>query len=403
MIDNISISTNKKLRNYSTLALALFYTLLPFEYPLASLGVNSIIRYIGILSMGLSIIDIIINEKYKIRIDYRHKLLLCWLLLVFVSYLWSEGKQFFETYALIYLRNALMFLLISCVKYTRYEEKIIRNSYVLGGVFLLLYMTFVPGAVTYSAWQKRLTLAAGDTTLDQNYLAVLIAIPFAFVFYDFINNHSNNLIKRILMIIFCFGCLYYIIATGSRTGLLSITIMSLLSLKLNTKKNIIGIIITIALLFIVFPVIYQLMPSNLLDRFTVEAFTGRTGESGARLIIWKAAMNDVSFDPALIIGHGAGSAQVVVSKTTSHYSAIHNHYISQFIELGLVGITVIMTFMIKMLINVYVKRRDVAIAFLGIFIAAFFIDVLTTKSFWAIIIYVSIVISSYKSEESLND
>ena len=48
---------SRKLMHLSTYGLALFFILLPFEYPLAAIGTQSILMLVGVATMGLATID----------------------------------------------------------------------------------------------------------------------------------------------------------------------------------------------------------------------------------------------------------------------------------------------------------------------------------------------------------
>lgn len=390
---NQIINTNRKgVTHLSTYGLALFLFLTPFEYPLADLVTISPLRIVGLLAMGLAALDILMQKTLKL--DYRIMYVAFWLIYGLITYLWAIDETRWQSYYSIYLNNALMFLLFSMVLYTKHEADVLKKSMVLGVVVLLLYMTFVPNAVIYSDYQNRLTLNAGKDGLDQNYLAALMLVPFGIVFYNLCNANQKKMCK-IISIIFCLVIVYYVLLTGSRSGLIAILLIMLLSMSTSWKTRLsIGIPVLLIML-VVFTFVLQYIPEELLERFSLKALTGQEAESGTRLLIWEHALTSLK-DLKWIFGYGVGASQSVIGNIlgVGKDMAIHNHYIASLVEVGLCGSILLTLPVIKMIKKVLRKDKSVATAFLGILLMAFFIDVLTTKFFWSAMILLSICCSA---------
>lgn len=180
------------------------------------------LRIVGLLAMGLALIDILMQKT--VRLDYRIIYVALWLIYGLITYLWAIDETRWQSYYSIYLNNALMFLLFSMVSYTKDEAEVLKKSMVFGVGALLLYMTFIPNAVIYSTYQNRLTLNAGEDGLDQNYLAALMLISFGIVFYNLCNTKQKKM-RKIISIIFCLAIAYYILLTGSRPGLIAVLLL----------------------------------------------------------------------------------------------------------------------------------------------------------------------------------
>lgn len=390
---NQIINTDRKgVTHLSTYGLALFLFLTPFEYPLADLMSISPLRIVGLLAMGLALIDIIMQKTVKL--DYRIVYVALWLIYGLGTYLWAIDKTRWQSYYSIYLNNALMFLLFSMISYTKHEAEVVKKSMVFGVGALLLYMTFVPNAVVYSHYQKRLTLNAGTEGLDQNYLAALMLISFGVVFYNLCNVKQKKLYK-VLSITFCLVIAYYVLLTGSRSGLIAILLIVLLSMNTSWKTRLsIGIPVLLIML-VVFPFVVQYIPEELLERFSLKALTGQEAESGTRLLIWSQALTSLK-DFKWIFGYGVGASQSVIGNILGMGMdmAIHNHYIASLVEVGFCGFILLMIPVIKMIKETLKRDKSVATAFFGIILMAFFIDVLTTKFFWSAMILLSICCSA---------
>lgn len=402
MENTLTVKRSRRRMHLSTYLLALFFVLLPFEFPLASFGVGSILRYAGIAVMGLVVVDILMDNG-KIHFDYRCILLVLWIVLVFASELWAADEEGFSQFSGIYFRNALMFLLVCLIRYEERELHFLCKAFMLGLVLLLIYMTFVPGAVMYSAWQNRLTLVTDDKDgMDQNYLAAVISLPFGLFFYDLVNGKRQPW-TRVAELVVCAACVYYVFATGSRTGLLELTLIAIFCLGANWKKNLALSVTMVVLLFLLIPLLIEALPEDLTERFSLDALTGQTEESGSRLRIWKAAVQAI-VDGNWLLGYGAGSSETVIGRYLAVDSHVHNYYLAHILELGLMGFGLFTTMGVKMVLEVFRSRyRRVAVSFLGIVVTTLLLDVLTTKFFWSGMMLMSVAISVGRNKLELSE
>lgn len=376
----------KVIKHLSTYGLALFLFLTPFEYPLADLVSVSPLRLVGLLAMGLALADILIQHKF--RVDYRIIGIVLWVSYGLFSYFWAIDQTRWMSYYSIYLNNALMFLLLSTLTFTEYEVNFLKKSMVFGVGALLLYMTFVPNAVIYSDYQHRLTLNAGTEGLDQNYLAALMLVAFGLVFYDLCNGGQKKVYK-LVSIVFCAAVAYYAFLTGSRSGLIALLLIVLLSLNTSWKTRLSIGIPLVLFLFVVLPLIAQHVPEGLLDRFSLKALTGQEAESGTRLLIWRRALESLG-SVKVFVGYGAGASQTVIGNALGRGdAAIHNHYLAMVVETGIIGFLFMNVPIFKMFKDTFKKDKGAAVAFAGILLMAFFLDVVTTKFFWAALILLS--------------
>lgn len=393
---NPIIHTDRKgVTHLSTYGLALFLFLTPFEYPLADLVSISPLRIVGLLAMGLAVLDILMQKTLKL--DYRVIYVAFWLIYGLITYLWAIDETRWQSYYSIYLNNALMFLLISMVSYTKHEAEVLKKSMVFGIGALLLYMTFIPNAVIYSTYQNRLTLNAGEDGLDQNYLAALMLISFGIVFYNLCSNTTQKIIYKIMSIVFCLAIAYYVLLTGSRSGMIAICLIVLLSMNTSWKTRLAVGIPIILFLLVFLPRISKYIPKTIMDRFTLSALTGQEDESGTRLLIWHRALSALK-DLKWIFGYGVGASQTVVGNALGRGdAAIHNHYIAMIVEFGIIGFLLINVPILTMLKKIAKKDKSIVVAFVGILIMAFFLDVVTTKFFWSAMILLSACCSAPKS------
>lgn len=382
----------------SAYGMFLFFLLLPFEYPLATFGLGSILRYVGIAVMGLAAVDIL-QKGGKVRMDHRIILLLLWMVYAIISGIWCADTSRYSYYISMYINNALMFLVVTAVPYTYKDVELIRKGFVGGTIALLLYMTFIPGAVVSSSWQSRLTLAyKGRELLDQNYLAALMVMQFGIVLYDFLNEKKREF-TRVMMAVFCLAVIYYILRTGSRGGLLAAGVVTFLCMCMGLKKRSKAMWIILGVVLVLAPAVLSALPDDLLERFSLDAMLGNTSESGGRLQIWKIAWEAIK-SGNIIFGYGAGAAETVIGWRYRDDAATHNALIAQMLELGVVGLGLLLSLIVNMFRETWRNQdRALCFAFCGIAVISMFLDVLTTKFFWGAMMMVSVQISAHNTHK----
>lgn len=396
-------SNTKMIRHSSTYGLYLFVLLLPFEYLMAQFGIGSILKYIGILTMGLAVLDIIMLYDMKIRLNYRTTTIIIWIIYVLFSILWAIDDAGAKYYASMYINNALMFLFISVLEYTESEKELFKKAFLVGGAAFLFYMTFVPGAVVYSSWQHRLTIAAldGSELLDQNYLSALLLIPFALIFSDLIEKKIGT-IAKIIQIIYCTMIIYYVVATGSRSGLIAICFIVACVLKKNAKKHAFALIVIIGIGIMLLPLLVETISLDMLERYSFNAMTGQTSESDDRLIIWEIAIQSLNNIVRALVGYGAGSAEKIVGMSYFKEASIHNFFLAHMVEFGFIGSIMLFSMLFRIIKDL--KKYwyiDYLVGFLGIMIMGLFLDLLTTKFFWTSLMMSTVCISG-KKERIMN-
>ena len=380
----------------SAVGMVLFFLMLPFEYPLAELSVYSPLRYVSVLVMGLALLDIFFSDGI-LRLDKRIIMVLAWLAFAVLSYLWCATKEGYREHISIYFNNTAMFLLVSAVSYSNKSYKLAENSFIAGTVLLLLYMTFVPGATAESEWQSRLTLAFdGEALLDQNYLAALMTMQYGMLLYDILVEKERKK-HRILKFAIIVAILYYTLRAGSRGGLLSMGVITIICVALGVKKNLWKILLLIVAALFVVPYMLTFIPETVLERFSLEALLGQTEESGSRLEIWTVAWEAVR-SRNFVLGYGAGNAQAIIGREYTRDAATHNAYLAQLLELGIVGLGlfggVMWSTARELFQNKYIR---LGVAFVGILVTGMFLDVITTKFFWAAMMLVTMRINSNRN------
>ena len=68
--------------------------------------------------------------------------------------------------------------------------------------------------------------------------------------------------------------------------------------------------------------------------------------------------------------------------------------------LGIIGFLLINVPILKMVIQTRKNDKKISVAFMGILVMAFFIDVITTKFFWSAMILISVICSSHREKNN---
>lgn len=392
---------NKKLMHLSTYGLALFFILLPFEYPLAALGTQSVLMLVGVATMGLAVVDLVALQGVRTKLTSRIVLMTIWVAYAGFTAIWCNYQSAYSYFYMMYLKNCLMFILIGMIDYDKQEATFIKKATVLGVGLLMLYMTFVPGATRYSNYQHRLELVAGNSNLDENYLAAILLIGFGFVLYWLVSQKNANKKAKGIALLYCAGCIYYIFATGSRSGLISAMIILIIVLAGNIKRNTLIVLLLVLLVIIVYPYIIELLPAELASRYSIVAMMGKTSESSPRMLIWAGLLGKLK-GIRVLVGFGAGSSAPITREVYVNNAAAHNFYIGQIVEFGVIGCGLIFTAIFGMGKRLLRDKNIDCLAVLcGTMTMGMFLDLLTTKFFWAAMMLACIIV--YASENTVQD
>ena len=141
----------------------------------------------------------------------------------------------------------------------------------------------------------------------------------------------------------------------------------------------------------------MLLPADLAERYSIAALTGQTTESSPRMMIWMGLLSKLK-GFRILFGFGAGSASPITREVYRFNAAAHSFYIAHIVELGVIGLALFVTLIIKMAIKL-VKTKELGCfaILIGIMVIGFFLDLLTTKFFWSVMMLATVCISAQKT------
>ena len=312
-----------------------------------------------------------------------------------LTFAWAPGNpDMFQ-----YIKMIAYFLLITTVAFNAVEVKTIMLFQCIMGVvvagILCTTTTTMMAQGEYLTDTKRAVLQVGDELIDPNYAAMLM-FP-AFIYATKMLLSGKKLYERAIHAVILVICLYALLRSGTRGGLLAIIAGALFyffSGKQGMSKRI-GIAIFVLIGgAILFPYIFELLPETVQRRFSIEALL-RNGGSG-RSDIWKACIAGVGDSlMTLLFGHGKGATMTALGV------ASHNFLLDQLYNGGILALVLLSMFIGTLFAkagrngNVYAKSLLVAY-----FAMMMTVSVGANMYFWTGMAFV--VLLSNWNEETLN-
>lgn len=357
--------------------LAAYCSLIPLENVLSASYGGSINKYIGFAIMAVICLSILQKRRIGLNTHIPYSFY-AFFAIVLISniYIFDEGGWNSGKIVL-----SMVFFLVIILQYhinTR-EYELISISMILVAVVLSIMVAFGTGMSVVVV--GRASLSIGGQIIDQNNLAVSIAIPCIIVF-DKIWTSDKRL--RLVSVLAFIVMIYAILLTGSRGGLMAFIAAIIVYIMVIQRKNkwqSIAVMLLFAILFSFF--LEKYLPSSLLSRFTIQD-VAKNGGSG-RTEIWMNALRIFESSPTnrKLFGYGFGTFPYVYSRYCYRFSAAHNDFVQVIIELGVVGLFSFLFMWWAFFKKVMSKSNALAVALLVcVFVASFSMEMLVKKMLW---------------------
>lgn len=354
---------------------------------------QALTKYLALLIISVLLLKGAFENKLK-RPDTVTAIL--WSLFVLwsvLSMLWAIDLQT----TLSSIRNAvgllIFYLILSSYKIHWKEYETLKWFIVAGGIFAGAFSLFSYQELYRSAADiDRMAVTIGKHSSGLNSLAYSLLLPVA-VCLEKILEQRKKLIKGILCI--CFAIIVFcIILTGCRAVMVGVAAIFAITI-LSTRQKISFLTVLIIIGMIIAPFI----PDFFFTRWDEALDTGGAG----RLDIWYIGFKAL-IEKYLPIGAGLGNFPMAFdefSHINPHFlktgRAAHNTYLGIFVELGIIGISLMILAMWKSYRQIQSPFKNkvttdsimLKSAFWGIIIAAFAGDSTWDKSFWLLFILIS--------------
>ncbi len=261
----------------------------------------------------------------------------------------SWGTEILKTYIML----IMMSFMFTYLNNNEYKFRRAYQAYVLGavvatGIIISNYLSGVTGP-----YYNRYTVENIET--DNMAIILALAIPMAV----WLHTQYQNLLAKLLNVLFVPWIFYGIFLTGTRTGLVTgmIGIMYLAftqrKASFNLKLIYVGLAISLAVSVI------ALAPKASVERIFSVGKSLSSGDLNYREVIWQHSLSAWSDSP--LIGNGTGSLGTVLNPYHVEFKWAHNAYLQILAENGLIGLFIYLMMLASLLY--YVLKCDLETKF----------------------------------------
>lgn len=367
--------------------------LVPFDEIAVMSGEAQGATYTRILGIAVATVFILNTFTARKALKLRKHILItaCFIFFSVCSISWALSWEVAAIRIPMALNLLLLYGSAAMITVNRQHLRWIFLASITGGTIasiysIYLYLTF---KISFNTIERG-ALVIGENETDPNQLAFCLLMPLALALYQ--TSEAKSLKGRLIGILVCLILTIGIIITGSRGGMLGLTIIVLSFLqKFNWKRVIlIGIVISIT---------YVVAAETVINRFAIAVESGGAG----RTSIWKVGLAAVEQSP--LYGYGLSNFPLAYNEFRSVEPSqgvsrgSHSIYIGTLVELGVIGLFLLIYTLVehfKILIRCRGAESDaLKAALLAMLVAAVFLDVLWRKSLWLSLIVIAMY-SSYR-------
>lgn len=287
-----------------------------------------------------------------------------------LSCFWTPRENAFS--AIIPTLAAFLFLILQLqFDYSERQYAIFKDAFIIQwGVLILLCCCFG----TYM--DGRFWLQSATSGADPNYLSGWFIIPVCFGIEKLISKNTGLVIKTCLSVLLGMT-VYFVFQSGSRSGLIAVTVGAtcsvLYTIKSSIRKNPIQAIVILVLFILLIVCAIQNMPEIMVTR--LENSNANLGGRGGLWIKLLSSYFDSGIGIVTGLGYGA-----TVYYNEGHVTA-HNTYLDVLFNTGVIGVFCIMSFLISSFRRIVKDRPYTAIAFGAMTILSLTLSSLNTRFF----------------------
>lgn len=353
--------------------------LLPFDQLLSITDSSATLtKFLGILTILILCLKGLFEKKFK-KPDTAA---LLWILLVLygaLSILWAIQPEL----ALYRIKTAagllLLYLVISSYKIQKSEFDILKWCILAGGFFAAISAIYNYRSLESIA---RTVIQFGGRTGDLGRFPFDLLIPIS-ICIEKILIEKKKIVKAILIILLGI-MIFSIVITGTRSGLIGVGVIIIIYILSARKLSIATILLSIGIILL------SLTPEVFVERWMEASETGGAG----RTTIWDNGL--IALKNYWTIGAGLNNFPEAYEEF-AHFTPLssgigrgaHNTYLEIFVELGIIGFSLMVFGMWKhyQAIKSRLRSHDtnqvmLKAVFWAMFVVSFFLDTFWYKSFW---------------------
>jgi len=378
-----------------------------FALPLDSIFVLSgsgtgqnITKYLALLIIAVLILKGVFERKLKQPDNTTALLWTLFILWGVVSFIWAIHPE--TVFASI--RNPvgllILYLVVSSYKIQRDEYETLK-WFIVGGGILAGVFSLYNYQIFYSDSEiiDRVGITIGEQSIGVNTLAYSMILPFAVCIEKILEQRQK--VTKVVLGTGLAIILFSIVITGCRGAMLGVATIAAIN-YFSVKRKVSYIVLLIAIGLILTPFI----PDFFFERWEKAGDTGGAG----RLDIWYVGL-DALFNKYLLIGAGLGNFPMAFDefgRNSPDYlgfgRAAHNTFLEIIVELGVIGISLMVLAMWKSYQNIQSQLKNTYDAnsimlkatFWGFIVGSFTADNAWDKSLWLLFMMMSMYRNSLR-------
>jgi hypothetical protein len=272
----------------------------------------------------------------------------------------------------------LLYLAAICVRPSRLEFYTASAFLTIGGAAAAL-VTYVHGP-DEAAWAARGAIVMGEATSNPNQLGMALVMPFALAIAGSLSlpRVSHRMVSGASVLLIVLG-LY---ASGSRGAFVgALLALTVFVLRVGVRRQVVAVMAGLV-------IVTATVPNTVFTR--VEAiYAGKDTTGSGRTDIWDVAVTQLGRYG--LFGAGLDNFPLVHMQQVNKYKGAHNTYLAMLIELGVVGLVLMLAAIASHLLAARRARHviggDAMLAAVeggcfGMLAIMFFTDEIWTKAFW---------------------
>lgn len=371
----------------------LYFCIAPLEDLLAG-SMGTVAKYIALIIVAFGFIEMGLSGL-KLSFSKTNVCIMWLMALGVISCVWAIDSDVAIGRISAYLTVPGICLFVGMLDFSKKEYKAIVNSAILGGLFTVMYISYVNGADLLLS--GRITLNSEN---DPNNLAALLFLPLGLVIGKMQSVSSTG--KKVWYA-FCMSIIAFLfLLTGSRGGLLGLLAFFIAYLIFNKAyKKIYVLIGAIVAVVIIWFVVAPMLPEDIYNRlFNNTDFTGSEATGSGRVEIWVTLVTKIVFKN-FFIGVGAGCVPRALGEYFGSLAGAHNTYLNMLGEYGVLGLPAFLIMLYDKWKGQYCAKRYIEAALLvGICVIMFFLDSYPKKFFWNVIMLLIISEKAFRTQNS---
>jgi len=345
---------------------------------------------------GAAAVIYIISKPKVLKLTKASVVWIVFFIWCLIALLWTPEQKTSLAWFVYKARFLFFYLAMSSYPFNKSELRAIRHALVASGMIAGLAILTTYDKVITGGF-LRSTLFLGEYSADPNHLSAALLLPFSFVITDILTSKGAVRIWDYFALILIFAGIFL---TGSRGSAIAVIVMLIFFLiKIQPIKKLSRTLITSIMGLAILASVLIFLSPGLAQRFVT--FNVKTDQfSSGRTKVWVDSLELWKEKP--ILGWGTNSFPYLEIEKINIYQAAHNIFIHHLVELGIIGLVILL---FAVYTNLSFKARTPFSAaskagLIGVLVASLFLHTIFYDYFWLALIMAEISNRSKGHEET---